>query len=47
MGHKITDLEESADFVTLDTEKLFRKLKSHELFRKGRPNHDVPSPVRL
>jgi hypothetical protein len=38
---KITSLEKSADFATLDTEKLFIKLKSHELFRKGRPNHDA------
>jgi hypothetical protein len=38
---KITSLEESADFATLDTEKLFSKLKSHELSRKGRPNHDA------
>jgi hypothetical protein len=38
---KITTLEESADFVTLDNEKLFSKLKSHELSRKGRPNHDA------
>jgi hypothetical protein len=38
---KITDLEESADFATLDTEKLFNKLKSHELSRKCRPNHDA------
>jgi hypothetical protein len=38
---KITVLEESADFATLDTEKLFSKLKSHELSGKGRPNHDV------
>jgi hypothetical protein len=38
-GMKITALEESADFATLDTEKLFSKLKSHELFRKGHPNH--------
>jgi hypothetical protein len=38
---KITSLEESVDFATLDTEKLFSKLKSHELSRKGRPNHDV------
>jgi hypothetical protein len=30
-GIKITALEESADFATLDTEKLFSKLKSHEL----------------
>jgi hypothetical protein len=40
-GMKITVLEESTDFVTLDTEKLFSKLKSHELSRKGRPNHDA------
>jgi hypothetical protein len=40
-GMKITALEESADFVTLDTEKLFSKLKSHELSRKCRPNHDA------
>jgi hypothetical protein len=40
-GMKITALEESADFVTLDTEKLFSKLKSHELSRKGHPNHDA------
>jgi hypothetical protein len=40
-GMKITTLEESADFGTLDTEKLFSKLKSHELSRKGRPNHDA------
>jgi hypothetical protein len=38
---KITALEESADFAALDTEKLFSKLKSHELSRKGRPNHDA------
>jgi regulator of replication initiation timing len=40
-GIKITALEESADFATLDTEKLFSKLKSHELSRKGRLNHDA------
>jgi hypothetical protein len=38
---KITTLEESANFATLDTEKLFSKLKSHELSRKGRLNHDA------
>jgi hypothetical protein len=38
---KITALEESVDFATLDTEKLFSKLKSHELYRKGHPNHDA------
>jgi hypothetical protein len=38
---KITVLEESTDFATLDIEICFSKLKSHELSRKGRPNHDV------
>jgi hypothetical protein len=38
---KITALEESADFATLDIEKLFSKLKSHELSRKGHPNSDA------
>jgi hypothetical protein len=38
---KITVLEEYTDFATLDTEKLFSKLKSHELSHKGRPNHDA------
>jgi hypothetical protein len=37
---KITALEESVDFTTLDTEKLFSKLKSQEMSRKGHPNHD-------
>jgi hypothetical protein len=40
-GMKITALEESTDFITLDTEKLFSKLKSHELSRKCRPNHNA------
>jgi hypothetical protein len=40
-GIKITVLEESADFATLGTQKLFSKLKSHELSRKGHPNHDA------
>jgi hypothetical protein len=40
-GMKITALEESTDFATLDTEKLFSKLKSHELSRKDRLNHDA------
>jgi hypothetical protein len=40
-GMKITTLEESTDFATLDTEKLFSKLKSQELSRKGHPNHDA------
>jgi hypothetical protein len=38
---KITALEESIDFATLDIEKLFSKLKSHELSRNGHPNHDA------
>jgi hypothetical protein len=38
---KITALGESADFATPDTEKLFSKLKSHELSHKGRPNHEA------
>jgi hypothetical protein len=41
MGHEITALEESTDFATLDTEKLFSKLKSHELSKKGHPNYDA------
>jgi hypothetical protein len=40
-GMKITALEESVDFATLHTERLFSKLKSHELFRKGRLNHNA------
>jgi hypothetical protein len=38
---KIMALEESTDFATLDTEKLFSKLKSHEVSRKDHPNHDA------
>jgi hypothetical protein len=38
---KIIALDESADFTTLDTEKLFSKFKSYELCRKGRPNYDA------
>jgi hypothetical protein len=38
---KITTLEESADFANLDIEKLFSKLKSHELSHKGHPNHNT------
>jgi hypothetical protein len=40
-GMKITVLQESVDFAILDTEKLFSKLKSHELSRKDRLNHDA------
>jgi hypothetical protein len=40
-GMKITALEESVDFATLDTENLFSKLKYHELSTKGHSNHDA------
>jgi hypothetical protein len=40
-GMKITTLEESANFATLHTKKLFSKLKSHELSHQGHPNHDA------
>jgi hypothetical protein len=40
-GVKIIALEEFADFAILDTEKLFSKLKSHELSRKGCHNHNA------
>jgi hypothetical protein len=40
-GMKITVLEEFADFAILDTKKLFSNLKSYELSRKNRPNHDA------
>jgi hypothetical protein len=40
-GMKITALEESTNFAILDTEKLFSKLKSHELSHKGHPNYDA------
>jgi hypothetical protein len=40
-GMKIIALEESVDFATLDIEKLFSKLKSHELSHQGRPKHDA------
>jgi hypothetical protein len=40
-GMKNTALEESANFATLNTEKLFSKLKSHELSSKGHPNCDA------
>jgi hypothetical protein len=46
-GMKITALDESADFATLDTEKLLGKLKSHELSSKDRPNHDFLLLLRL
>jgi hypothetical protein len=46
-GMKITILEDSADFATLDTEKLFSKLKSHELSRKGHLIMMLSSLVRL
>jgi hypothetical protein len=40
-GMKISALEEFVDFSTLTTEKLFSKLKSHKLSRKGHLNHDA------
>jgi hypothetical protein len=40
-GMKITDLDESVDFATINTEKLFSKLKSYELSRKGHLNHNA------
>jgi hypothetical protein len=40
-GMKITALEESNDFATLDTEKLFSNLTSHKLSRKCHTNYDV------
>jgi hypothetical protein len=40
-GMKIITLEESVDFTTLDTKKLFSKLKSHELSHKDRHNYDA------
>jgi hypothetical protein len=45
-GMKITPLEESTDFAILDAEKLFSKLKSHELSLKGCPNHDASFPSK-
>jgi hypothetical protein len=45
-GIKITALEESADFATLDAEKLFSKLKPHRLSHKGHPNHDASLPSK-
>jgi hypothetical protein len=46
-GMKVTTLEESANFGTLDTEKLFSKLKSHELSHKGHPNHHASLTRKL
>jgi hypothetical protein len=40
-GMKIIALKESADFAIPNTKKLFSKLKSHELSRKGRLNYDA------
>jgi hypothetical protein len=44
-GMEITALDESTD--TLDTKKLFSKLKSHELSRKAHPNHHASLLVIL
>jgi hypothetical protein len=41
LEYKNNCFKESADFAILDTAKLFSKLKSHELSRKGHPNHDA------
>jgi hypothetical protein len=38
---KIIALDASTDFATLDIEKMFSKLRSHELYRKGHHNHDA------
>jgi hypothetical protein len=38
---KIIALKEFSDFATLDMEKMFSKLKSHKLSRKGHLNHDA------
>jgi hypothetical protein len=38
---KIIAFEESVDFAILGTEKLFSKLKSHELSHQGRPNQNA------
>jgi hypothetical protein len=46
LGTKITVLKEFADFATLDTEKLFSKLKSHELSHKGRLNYDASFSIK-
>jgi hypothetical protein len=40
-GMKITALKESTNFATLDTKKLFSKLKSYELSMKGHLNQDA------
>jgi hypothetical protein len=44
---KITVLEESVDFTTIDTEKLFIKLKSHELSRNGHPDASLTSKTLI
>jgi hypothetical protein len=41
VGYENNCFRRIIDFATLHTEKLFSKLKSHELSRKGRPNHDA------
>jgi hypothetical protein len=46
-GMKIAALEQSADFATLDTEKLFSKLKSHELSRKDRHDDSFSSKALI
>jgi hypothetical protein len=44
---KITALEEITDFDSLDTDKLFSKLKSHKMSRKGHPSVDMSSSKAL
>jgi hypothetical protein len=46
-GMKIAALKESADFATLDTEKLFSKLNSHELSRTVVPTMKLLLLVKL
>jgi hypothetical protein len=46
VGYENHCLEEFADFATLDTEKLFSKIKSHELSHKGHPNHDASFTIK-
>ena len=46
-GVKITALEDSSDFATLTCEKLFSKLKTHEIAKKSRANTENPSSSSL
>ena len=42
-GVKISALEEASDFATFTCEKLFSKLKTHEIAKKSRANTENPS----